>query len=292
MALFAASFGPALVQCDRLFDHAGFLPPPVDPGIGHYRQNEDDRGHQAPANVHRVRLVPIFVQCGHAINRARTLAPTPSPSIRGPAMDHAHDNSDHDDHDGAAGPPMPSAAAMDALITRIDRPIVLVGLMGVGKSTVGRKLAQVLTTPFVDADDAITAAAQMPIPDIFDQYGEAHFRDGERRVIARLIEENTGRAAVIATGGGAFADDETRSLILDRAIAVWLDARIEVLAERVGRKQTRPLLIGRDPHEVLAELMAKRGPAYAQAPIRIVSDQGPHAHSVARILAALMEYVT
>jgi len=186
---------------------------------------------------------------------------------------------------------LPSAQALTALTQALNRPIVLVGLMGVGKSTVGRRLANCLGTPFIDADDAVAEAANMSIPEIFDQFGEAYFRDGERRVIARLIEESAEKPTVIATGGGAFVDDETRALILDRAIAIWLDADLDTLVERVSRKNTRPLLIGKDPRKVLSELIAKRSPAYAQAPIRVPSMPGPHINSVARILAALEEHV-
>ena len=121
------------------------------------------------------------------------------------------------------------------------KPIVLVGLMGVGKSTVGRRLATRMRLPFVDADTEIEAAAGMSITDIFDRFGEAHFRDGERRVIARLMD---GLPKVIATGGGAFINDDTRALILESALAIWLDANTAVLADRVGRRDTRPLLRG------------------------------------------------
>lgn len=190
-------------------------------------------------------------------------------------------------HDGAA---LPDARSLAGLARRLDRPVVLVGLMGVGKSTIGRKLAQALGTKFVDADDAIVEAAQMSIPEIFEKFGEPYFRDGERRVIARIIEDTQGRPAVIATGGGAFVDPETRAMILDKAIAVWLDGDIDVLVERVSRKNTRPLLVDKDPREVLSELMEKRRPAYAQAHIRAVSDAGPQMASVARILAALEDY--
>ncbi len=192
----------------------------------------------------------------------------------------------------APAPPMPDAAGLAKLGEMIDRPVVLVGLMGVGKSTIGRRLAQSLGTPFVDADDAVVEAAQMSIPEIFERFGEAYFRDGERRVIARLIEDSQNRPYIIATGGGAFADNETRALILDKAYAIWLDSDLDTLVERVSRKSNRPLLKGKDARSVLADLMAKRGPAYAEAPIRVVSDGGPQTNSVARILAALEEHLT
>ena len=165
-----------------------------------------------------------------------------------------------------------------------SRSLVLVGMMGAGKSTVGRRLAHRLALPFVDADDEIIEAAGMTIQDIFDRYGEAHFRDGERRVIARLID---GPPKVIATGGGAFMQAETRALILERATAIWLDADIDVLVERVSRKEGRPLLKDRDPRTVLAELAAARNPYYALAPVHVVSTATPHEATVDRILEAL-----
>lgn len=164
------------------------------------------------------------------------------------------------------------------------KPIVLVGLMGAGKSTVGRRLAQRLHLPFVDADHEIEAAAGMTITDIFERFGEAHFRDGERRVIARLID---GRPKVIATGGGAFIQDDTRALILDQAIAIWLEAEPDVLADRVARRDNRPLLRGRDPLVALTELAQVRNPYYAQAPIRVKSIAAPHDATVNAILKAL-----
>ena len=149
--------------------------------------------------------------------------------------------------------PKPSGLASyeRATIARIDRPIVLVGLMGVGKSTVGRRLAGLMECSFVDADDEIEAAAQRSIPEIFEEFGEPYFRDGERRVIARLMEEQRG---VIATGGGAFIDPETRALILERGISVWIDSDIETLVERTSRRDHRPLLKTGDPREILPRL--------------------------------------
>ena len=167
----------------------------------------------------------------------------------------------------------------------IDRPIVLIGLMGAGKSTVGKRLAARLHLPFVDADHEIEAAAGLSIPEIFERFGEAHFRDGERRVIARLID---GRPKVIATGGGAFMQDETRALILERATAIWLNADLDVLAERVGRREgSRPLLNGRDARAVLEELAAIRNPIYALAPIHVHSQPLPHEATVDEIMKVL-----
>lgn len=165
-----------------------------------------------------------------------------------------------------------------------DRPIVLVGLMGAGKSTIGRRLAARLGLPFVDADTEIETAAGMTVSEIFDRFGEAYFRDGERRVIARLFD---GVAKVIATGGGAFVNDDTRALILAEATAIWLDADPAVLADRVGRRDTRPLLRGRDPLPVLQDLARARNPLYAHAHLRVPSANAPHEVTVTAILKAL-----
>ena len=172
-------------------------------------------------------------------------------------------------------------------LPRFDRPLVLVGLMGAGKSTIGKRLAARLHLPFVDADQEIERAAGLSITEIFERFGEKEFRDGERRVIGRLID---GKPKVIATGGGAFMQDETRALILERARAIWLDADIDVLVERVQRREgSRPLLKGRDPREALAELAAIRNPVYALAPIRVCSQPLPHDATVDDILKALAE---
>ena len=161
---------------------------------------------------------------------------------------------------------------------------MLVGLMGVGKSTVGRRLAARLHLPFADADDEIETAAGMTVTDIFARFGEPYFRDGERRVIRRLID---GRPKVIATGGGAFLDGDTRALILAQAVAVWLHADPAILADRVRRRDTRPLLRGRDPLEVLDELARRRDPIYAEAPIHVASHRSPHEATVGAILKAI-----
>jgi shikimate kinase len=167
----------------------------------------------------------------------------------------------------------------------IDRPIVLIGLMGAGKSTVGRRLASRLHLSFVDSDHEIEEAAGLTIAEMFERYGEAEFRDGERRVIARLID---GTPKVIATGGGAFMDDHTRTLILERATAIWLDADVRVLAERVARRAgSRPLLKGGNAREKLAALAKVRNPIYALAPIHIRSRPSPHEATVDAILKAL-----
>jgi shikimate kinase len=175
-----------------------------------------------------------------------------------------------------------------AIAARITRPVVLVGLMGVGKSTVGRKLAAMLGRDFVDADDAIVAAAGRSIPEIFETFGEAYFRDGERRVIARLMDEAHG---VIATGGGAFVDPATRALILERGIAVWIDCPVETLVERTAKRTNRPLLQNADPREVLTRLARERAPFYAETPIRVLSENGPHADTARAIIEAIDQWL-
>lgn len=175
-----------------------------------------------------------------------------------------------------------------ALARRLDRSIVLVGLMGAGKSTVGQRLAALLGTSFIDSDAAIEEAAQRSVSEIFEEFGEPQFRDGERRVIARLIAEGHG---VIATGGGAFANAETRALILDRAIAVWLDCDIETLVARTRRRDTRPLLRNGDPAEILTRLHAERAPAFAKAPIRVETGDAPHHRTALRIVEAIERWL-
>lgn len=177
-----------------------------------------------------------------------------------------------------------------AIGAAIDRPVVLVGMMGVGKSSVGKRVAALLHVPFVDADDEIEAAAQMTIPEIFAAYGEAHFRDGERRVIARLMDDGHARK-VIATGGGAFCNAETRALILERGIAVWLDSDVDTLVERTARKDNRPLLREGDPRAILTELRETRRPAYSQAPIHVTSGNGPHGRTVAKVLKGIQAWL-
>ncbi len=170
---------------------------------------------------------------------------------------------------------------------RITRPLVLVGLMGVGKSTIGRRLANALDRSFVDADEEIERAADRSVSEIFEAHGEAYFRDGERRVIARLMEEGHG---VIATGGGAFVDAETRALVLEQGLAIWLDCDLDTLVERTSRKNTRPLLKTGDPRQILRDLKEKRSTAYSQAQIHVVTDDGPHEATVARILQELVAW--
>jgi shikimate kinase len=167
---------------------------------------------------------------------------------------------------------------------RLDRSLALVGLMGSGKSSIGRRLARRLRRPFVDSDAEIEQAAGLTVAEIFERYGEAHFRDGERRVIARLV---AGPPRVIATGGGAFIDPATRALMLERCLVVWLRAEVGTLAERVSRNDARPLLRGRDPREALAELADQRNPIYALAHLTVQSDGAPHDQMVEKIVNEL-----
>lgn len=185
--------------------------------------------------------------------------------------------------------PSPACGIDPAALRRaLDRPVVLVGMMGTGKSTVGRKLAQAMTVDFTDADHEIERAARMSVGEIFDHYGETYFRDGERRVIARLMNASSG---VIATGGGAFCNAQTQALILDKAVAVWLDSPVDVLVERTSRKDTRPLLRNGDPREILTRLHAERAPDYAKAHVRVESANGPHQETVELIMAALARWM-
>jgi shikimate kinase len=174
------------------------------------------------------------------------------------------------------------AQPVEPPLTAERRPIVLVGLMGAGKSAVGRRLAVALGRPFRDADDAIVAAAGMSIPDIFELYGEPAFRDLERRVVARLLDE---AGTVIALGGGAFIDPETRALVKRRALSIWIDADLDTLVERTARKPgRRPLLAKGDPREILARLMEIRYPIYAEADFRVKSGEGPVEAVVQKVL--------
>ncbi|WP_275896710.1 shikimate kinase [Sphingomonas mesophila] len=177
---------------------------------------------------------------------------------------------------------------MEKLSDRLDRPIVLVGLMGAGKSTVGRRLAKRLNLPFVDSDSAIEDAAGFSAAEVFERFGERDFRDGERRLVARLVDGSVG---IIATGGGAFVDPTTRQLLNERAITVWLDAPVEVLSERTARRDTRPLLRTADPKATLETLAEQRRSSYAEAHIHVRSGRGGHNEVVERIIAAVAEHL-
>lgn len=174
---------------------------------------------------------------------------------------------------------------IDALVSRLgDRSIVLVGLMGCGKSSVGRRLASRLGLTFVDADEEIERVAAKSIVEIFADHGEAYFRDGERRVIARLLGNGP---QVLATGGGAFINPETRQKIRERGISIWLRADLPVLMRRVSKRDTRPLLKTADPEATMRELMAKRYPVYADADITLESRDVPHDVIVNEAIAAI-----
>jgi len=179
---------------------------------------------------------------------------------------------------------------MQKLTELLDRPIVLVGLMGAGKSTVGRRLARRLGIPFVDSDVAIEEASGSKTAELFERYGEDDFRDGERRLVARLVE---GEVRVIATGGGAFNDPRTRQILNERAITVWLDAPVDVLAERTSRRNNRPLLHKGDPERILARLADERRGFYEEAQIHIRSSgDGAHHDVVESIVSALRQHLT
>jgi shikimate kinase len=178
--------------------------------------------------------------------------------------------------------PSPAATALRAALG--TRAIVLVGMMGAGKSSIGRRLAGTLDIPFVDADSEIEKAAGMTIPEIFELQGEDYFRAGEARVIARLLE---GGPRVLATGGGAFMNEQTRALIGERGVSVWLKAELDVLLKRVRRRADRPLLKTDDPAATLEKLIALRYPTYALADVTVMSRDVPHETIVAEIIAAL-----
>lgn len=178
-----------------------------------------------------------------------------------------------------------SSSRSSAVVNALSRPVVLVGLMGAGKSSVGWRLAAALSAPFFDSDTEIEAAAGMSIADVFERHGEASFRDGERRVIRRLLD---GEPCVLATGGGVFVSEENRDLIAERALSVWIDADVETLWNRVKDRSTRPLLLTADPRGVLLGLWKGRRSAYAKADIRVESPPGiTHENMVQRIVSAL-----
>lgn len=171
----------------------------------------------------------------------------------------------------------------------LSRHVTLVGLMGVGKTTIGRRLARRLGTAFADADEEVERAAGRSVKEIFADFGEPAFRDGERKVIARLLEDSA--PMIIGLGGGAFINDETRALIKAQAISIWLKADLGVLVERVGRKPgARPLLAQGDPAEIMARLERERSPIYAQADIVVDTSVGSHEQSADQVLDALAQY--
>lgn len=186
---------------------------------------------------------------------------------------------------------LPSATSnpeLPAGLAAIPRTIVMVGLMGAGKSAIGRRVAQRLGLNFVDADAEIERAAGQTVEEIFEHHGEAAFRDGERRVIARLLNDPV---HVLSTGGGAFMDPQTRALIAERGISVWLRAAIDVLLRRTARRTNRPLLKRGEPAEVLKRLMAERSPVYATADIVVDSNDGPPEATVQAVIDGLAAFL-
>ena len=176
-----------------------------------------------------------------------------------------------------------------ALASRLGgRPLVLVGMMGAGKTTVGRRLASRLGRQFIDSDEEIERAAQMSIPEIFEQRGESEFRTGEMRVIARLLKE---KDIVLATGGGAFVNPDTRALVKASAVSVWLKADIDVLFERVSRRANRPLLRTADPRGTLEKLIADRYPIYQEADITVISRDVPQDNVAGDVIVALLDHL-
>jgi shikimate kinase len=184
-----------------------------------------------------------------------------------------------------ASPAGASASQEAEIATALGtRSLVLVGMMGAGKSTIGRRLSARLRLPFLDADIEIEAAAGMSIPDIFETHGEPHFRDGEARVIARLLDNGP---AVIATGGGAFMREETRRRIRDKAVSIWLKADADIIMKRVKRRADRPLLQTADPAGTIGRLIAEREPVYQHADLTIWSRDVPHEKIVDECVDAL-----
>ncbi len=186
-----------------------------------------------------------------------------------------------------ASPPEPRPDAVRRALERLaGRSVALVGLMGAGKSTVGRRLASTLVLPFHDSDDEIVAASRMSVPELFAAYGEPEFRALEARILARLA---TGPQAVISTGGGAYMREETRGTLSERAVTVWLRADLDILMERVSKRPGRPLLAAPDPRAVMQDLMDKRYPVYALADLTIDSRDVKREVIVQEIVEALGE---
>ena len=182
---------------------------------------------------------------------------------------------------------LPATPAVRPGLTPVDRSIVMVGLMGAGKTAIGKRLAARLELPFVDTDREIETAAGCTIPEIFARFGEPAFRDGERRVIARLL---AGPRCVLATGGGAFMDPDTRATVKASGLSVWLKADLDTLVRRTARRTNRPLLNRGDPRDVLAGLMEQRYPIYAEADIHVQSLETPPDETTARVLDAIQRH--
>jgi shikimate kinase len=179
---------------------------------------------------------------------------------------------------------------MTSVASRLDgRSVVLIGLMGAGKSSVGRRLAKALGLPFIDADEEVAKAAGCPIEDIFERFGEAAFRDGEERVIQRLLNDGP---QVLATGGGAYMNARTRARIAERGVSVWLRADLDVLVRRTKGRRGRPLLKTEDPRPTLEKLMQERYPVYAGTDIVVDTNDEPHEVTVNKIISALDRFVS
>jgi shikimate kinase len=189
---------------------------------------------------------------------------------------------------GAAASRAMTLADAHSATPRIERSIVMVGLMGAGKSAIGNRLAKRLGLPFVDADAEIELAAGCPIEEIFERFGEPAFRDGERRVIRRLLDDEM---KVLATGGGAFLDAGTRRLIKRRGLSVWLRADLELLVSRTSRRDNRPLLKKGDPREILKRLIGERYPIYAEADVIVDVSDEPLDLTTSRVLDAIVAHI-
>lgn len=182
----------------------------------------------------------------------------------------------------------PSALQIARIREALDgRAIVIIGMMGAGKSSIGRRLAQALSLSFVDSDDEIEKAANLTIPEIFERHGEPHFRDGERKVIARLLSEGS---KIIAVGGGAFENPQTRAEVVEHGLSIWLKADFDTLMARVRRRSHRPLLQTADPEETLRALLAVRSPNYELADLTVPSFDGAHSEVVTDCLIALADH--
>lgn len=222
---------------------------------------------------------------GDDVNIGATASAVAGPSDESPA-DKSLPDATPAPGDGKPAPGRTAGAAAAAGPASALRSLILVGLMGAGKSSVGRRLAGVLGFDFVDADTEIERAAGATIPEIFAAHGEAAFRDGERKVIARLLQQPR---IVLATGGGAYMNPETRARIRAAGISIWLKAELDVLVKRCARRTHRPLLQNGDMRQTLARLMEERYPVYAGADITVITGDGPHEDVVDDILRALPE---
>ncbi|MEH6402219.1 MAG: shikimate kinase [Sneathiella sp.] len=189
----------------------------------------------------------------------------------------------------SADPITPPVSNIDSGRINIgSKTIVLVGLMGAGKSSVGRRLAADLSLPFKDADAEIEQASNLSVPEFFDIHGEKAFRDGERKVISRLLTEGQ---HILATGGGAYMDEETRRIIAQNGLSVWLRADLDTILKRCMKRNTRPLLRNGNPRQILDDLMKERYPIYAEADIIVDSADGPHHIVVSKIIDALSKHL-